>query len=447
MGNIINLKKMMPAAMFAAGLLVSMNSASAQQAEQEPLALLQLDVDGNGSLETVELYGGQMTRGSSYRNDFLLLLKGSDSELLTAYVPSINGGYDCSLEKARFTGRGEQLILSVGQGGDDGSIEYRIIDFADPKAVKEIFTGSDNAGVAATAEFVPDFRSKIAFADGSTNYELLPKEKEFYEQRGLYDVDGTLLKGYRRPYVGKIHSLVAVDMEQDGILELLSLQNISGLNREDLLGKLAGVWSYDGSSGWKLKSKTFYSGGKNKDDKFHRSYNEKNWRILPRQAVHDSSSVTYPVFTAIAAPEVQNKLNGDFAIIAGPYLQNLATGGCELDYTLTFVSEKFISMVFFGVLDEGEKEIFAKIPLNIDVQTGAQLALGDVLNLRDADLLPVLRLLTKKDKVDFSKGIPESWYYNGTNFVFCQRSETGEWLEATVAASDLKKFLLKPELF
>ena len=52
MGNIINLKKMMSAAMFAAGLLVSMNSASAQQDEQEPLALLQLDVDGNGSLET-----------------------------------------------------------------------------------------------------------------------------------------------------------------------------------------------------------------------------------------------------------------------------------------------------------------------------------------------------------------------------------------------------------
>ncbi len=33
MGNIINLKKMMSAAMFAAGLLVSMNSASAQQDE------------------------------------------------------------------------------------------------------------------------------------------------------------------------------------------------------------------------------------------------------------------------------------------------------------------------------------------------------------------------------------------------------------------------------
>ena len=42
MGNIINLKKMMSAAMFAAGLLVSMNSAAAQQAEQEPLGRLRL---------------------------------------------------------------------------------------------------------------------------------------------------------------------------------------------------------------------------------------------------------------------------------------------------------------------------------------------------------------------------------------------------------------------
>lgn len=445
MGNIINWKKIMPVAMLGAGILVC-STAAAQQAEQEPLAWLQLDVDGNGSQETVELYGGEMVRGSSYRHDFLLLLKSSDAELLTAYVPSIKGGYDCILEKAGFTGRGEQLILSVGQGGAEGSTEYRIIDFADPKTVKEIFTASDNAGVAAAVEFLPDFRSKIAFADGSTNYELLPGPKEFYEQRGLYAADGTLLKGYRRPEVRKINSLVAVDVEQDGTLELLSLQNVSGLNKEDLLGRLAGVWSYSAGSGWELKSKTFYSGGKNKDDKFHRSYNEKNWRILPRQAVHDSSSVTYPVFAA-SAPEVQNKVNGYFTIVASPYLQNLGAGGCELDYTLTFVGAKFVSMVFFGVLDEAEKEIFAKIPFNIDAQTGEQLELGAVLNLHDADLLPVLRLLTKKDKVDFSKGIPKSWYYNGTNFVFCQRSESGEWLEATAAASDLKKFLLRPELF
>ena len=191
MGNIINWQKLIPAVMLAAGVLVSVNAAAAPQSEQEPLAQLQLDVDGDGTQETVELYGGQLARGSSYRHDFLLLLKSSDSELLTAYVPSIKGGYDCNLEKAGFTGRGEQLLLSVGQGGADGSTEYRIIDFADPKAVKEIFTGSDNAGIAVTTEFLPDFRSKITFADGNASYELLPEKKEFYEQRGLYAADGT----------------------------------------------------------------------------------------------------------------------------------------------------------------------------------------------------------------------------------------------------------------
>ena len=70
-------------------------------------------MEGEWRLVPVELYGGQMTRGSSYRHDFLLLLKGSDSELLTAYVPSINGGYDFSLEKAGVTGRGEQDRKSV----------------------------------------------------------------------------------------------------------------------------------------------------------------------------------------------------------------------------------------------------------------------------------------------------------------------------------------------
>lgn len=153
------------------------------------------------------------------------------------------------------------------------------------------------------------------------------------------------------------------------------------------------------------------------------------------------------MFLATNEPELQNKVNKYFATLAAPYLQQLGHGGCELDYTLTFVGDNFISMVFFGVMDEDNKEIFAKLPFNINVQTGEQLAIGDVLNLKDPDLLPVLRLLTKKEQVDFSNGVPTSWYYNGTNIVFCQRNQEGEWLEAVAVVMDLKKFLLKPELF
>ena len=48
MGNIINLQKLTGAVLLAAGVLTGLNTASAQQPEQEPLAALQLDVDGNG---------------------------------------------------------------------------------------------------------------------------------------------------------------------------------------------------------------------------------------------------------------------------------------------------------------------------------------------------------------------------------------------------------------
>lgn len=132
------------------------------------------------------------------------------------------------------------MLLAVGQGSDEGSTEYRVIDFADVKAVREIFSGSDNLGVAAVAEYLPDFRTKLIFADGTSSEEYLPGEKVFYEKRGLYDEDGNLLKGYRRPSVSKISSLMPADLDRDGRMELLSLQSVKGLGSDDLLGKLAG---------------------------------------------------------------------------------------------------------------------------------------------------------------------------------------------------------------
>lgn len=446
MVRLINLKTAICSYILAAGLLTSVTAVASQQKEQDRLAALQLDINGNGKKETVELYGKKLTDSSEYKSDLLLLLKDDNGDILTAYVPSIKGGYACILEKASFVGKGEQLILSARQGGDDNNTEYRIIDFSDIKAVKEIFTDSNNVGVSAQVDFLPNFRTEMIFSDGKSNIEMLPGEKSFYEERGLYAADGTLLKNHIKPHVTKINSLMPVDLNQDGTLELLTLQSVTGLNNDDLLGKLTGVWEYSEEMSWQLQSKTFYSGGKSKDDKFHRSYNSKKWSVFPRQVVYDGNNVTYPLFITKEEAEVQDKINDNFATVASPYLQNLSTGD-ELDYTLTFVGDKFISLVFFGVMNVGENEVFAKMPFNIDVQTGKALEIGEILNTRDDDLLSVLRILTQKDKVDFSNGLPQSWYYNGTNFVFCQRDSEGNWLEAVAAAVDLKKFLLRPELF
>ena len=64
------------------------------------------------------------------------------------------------------------------------------------------------------------------------------------------------------------------------------------------------------------------------------------------------------------------------------------------------------------------------------------MALGDVLNLRDADLLPVLRLLTKKDKVDFSKVFLKAGIITGLILCFVSEVKPASgwkqrWLQAS----------------
>jgi len=99
------------------------------------------------------------------------------------------------------------------------------------------------------------------------------------------------------------------------------------------------------------------------------------------------------------------------------------------------------------VMGEGDEEIFERLPLNIAMDTGKVLDIGDVLDTKNPDLLPVLALLGAEDKVDFSKEVPSSWYYNGKNLVFCQKMKDGTgWNEAAIPAAELDKFLLNKDL-
>lgn len=106
-----------------------------------------------------------------------------------------------------------------------------------------------------------------------------------------------------------------------------------------------------------------------------------------------------------------------------------------------------MSLMFFGVMGEGSEEIFERLPLNISLSDGKVLDISDVLDVKNPDLLPVLALLGAEDKVDFTKEVPNSWYYNGKNLVFCQKMKDGTgWNEAAIPASELEKFMLNKNL-
>ena len=71
------------------------------------------------------------------------MIKDGSGKLITAYTPSLEGGYANILQKGHFTGKGEQIIVRSLSGAAQ-EMQVRIIDAALPNAVQEIYTGSDN---------------------------------------------------------------------------------------------------------------------------------------------------------------------------------------------------------------------------------------------------------------------------------------------------------------
>lgn len=414
---------------------------AALAAEPVCLASIEADTDGNGTQETAELWGTQLTGGSNYYGDLLLMIKDNGGRLITAYTPSLEGGYANLLQKGHFTGKGEQLVLRSLSGAAQ-AMQVRIIDAALPNAVQELYTGSDNLGVKVNAAFKADFAAQFDFG-GETQSARLPHEQDYYLNYGLYDENGKLLKPYRTPQ--SVMKGVTIIKGRGGAMDKLStLQNITGIDGSDVLAKISGEWEYD--NGWQLKDREFYTQIVQNED-FRRNLLFGNGMLYRQQAVKDGSSVTYPLMAVDGQPKLQNTINGELQKIWQPYADALGTTSCELDYTAPFAGPEMMSLVFFGVMGEGETEIFERLPVNIEMDTGRVLEIGDVLDTANPDLLSVLAILGAGNNVDFSTEVPSSWYYNGKNLVFCQKMQDGSgWNEAAVPAAELSNFMLNRDL-
>ena len=460
----------------AVGALLSVSAiASCYAAEPVLLSDLQLDSNGDTKTETVELWGTKLAEKSSYYKELLLLVKDADGKIVTAYKPTLNAGYACYLQKAKLLPNGEQIVLSGFRGADSG-MDFRVIDVAKPKTVQELFSSTESMLVSGDARLIPDFAAMLFLPNGESKLVDI-KDTAPYIARGIYDEQGSLLKAKRNPEL-TLTSVSLPDLDGDGQAELMLTQMFKGLQWEENLGTACTVWRHstakkqteqeqeqeqaadpltdgttsDGSAlthsprtlgAWRYVGGEFYADA-DAHDRFRRQIRFSNGMLYASQAIYKQSSVTYPIFTIEAKPELQKKINLLLSDVYQKYLTFLGKKECELDYTLPFAGAQMVSMIFFGVAGTGDAEQFERHPLNIDLATGAELRLADILNTKHPDLLPVIITLTAEQGVDFSKGLPQSWYYNGKNFVFCQQKQgTKIWHEAVVAAEDLQSFLIK----
>lgn len=390
---------------------------------------LQLD---KGSV-TAELWGDRLPSG--YSEDLLVLLKDERGKLVTAYAPSIKGGYYPMLEavqvkpvdKKAATAAGsesvseakqaaQQLLVSVGQGDWQAASEFRILDFAERNKVQELFSSVDSMGLVSKA-YSNEEKLYVTLKDGQQNVVNLPE--------GVSS---------NRIYYGGLYSLTAHDLDGDGQQELLGAQQL--VNGKQNVADVGAVWQLDGEKKWKQSNVTIMTTSPTpKSNTVNDGKEVATGVILPRKMVVPGGEATYPTFVSHDV-ELQNKINRLLQSECAEYLDSFYQGKADMAFKVITANEHIISLQLIS-----GKSKFKHHHVNINPSTGELIKLNQILNYKDPDLMPLLRLLCTNKNMMLEYQPPAEWYIEGKN-LFLMQNICGQDEVAGFALGNLHKFVL-----
>ena len=415
--------------LLAVGSALAMAGTSAAADTLLAKTALQLD---KGSV-TAELWGDRLPSG--YSEDLLVLLKDERGKLVTAYAPSIKGGYYPILEavqvklvdkKAAIAAGNEsvseakqaaqQLLVSVGQGDWQAASEFRILDFAERNKVQELFSSADSMGLVSKA-YSNEEKLYVTLKDGQQNVANLPE--------GVSS---------NRIYYGGLYSLTAHDLDGDGQQELLGAQQL--VNGKQNVADVGAVWQLDGEKKWKQSNVTIMTTSPTpKSNTVNDGKEVATGVILPRKMVVPGGEATYPTFVSHDV-ELQNKINRLLQSECAEYLDSFYQGKADMAFKVITANEHIISLQLIS-----GKSKFKHHHVNINPSTGELIKLNQILNYKDPDLMPLLRLLCTNKNMMLEYQPPAEWYIEGKN-IFLMQNICGQDEVAGFALGNLHKFVL-----
>lgn len=393
---------------------------------------------------TAELWGNRLPNG--YSEDLLVVLKNEQGKLVTAYAPSIKGGYhhllqavqvkplapkvaDSSkvgVDKAQLAKQNavsdkqkgaQQLLISVSQGDWQAPSEFRVLDFTEPKKVNELFSSAESMGLVSKAYINVD-KLHVTIKDGQQNTAALPQGVE-----------------PAKLYYGGLFCLTAHDVDGDGQQELLGCQQLLAGNNS--VADVGAVWQLDEANKWKYSNITIMTTTPTPKSNTVNDGQEIAYgvigTILPRKIVVPGGEATYPVFVSHKV-ELQNEVNKTLEAECQEYLSSFYQGKADMAFKIIQANEKLLSIQLIS-----GKTSFIHHYVNIDPQTGKRLRLEQILNTQDPDLLPLLRLLNNNKNIMIEQ-LPAEWYIEGKN-LFLQQRICGKDELAGFALGNLHKFI------
>ena len=394
---------------------------------------------------TAELWGDRLPSG--YSEDLLVILKDKQGKLVTAYAPSIKGGYNPILEavqvkpvaqaavagkaaqadKAEPSAKGskdrraEQLLVSVAQGDWHAPSEFRVLDFADAKKVNELFGAAESMGLVSKVHN-KEAKLQVTLKDGQQNSAAIPKGVE-----------------QGRLYYGGLYSVTAHDVDGDGQQELLGSQQL--LMGKENVADVGAVWQLNSENKWQHSCITIMTNTPTpKSNTVNDGIEVADGVFVPRKMVVPGGEATYPVFMSQNV-ELQNKVNAVLKEECQAYLERFYEGEADMAFKIITANAKLWSLQLIS-----GKTKFNHHHVNIDPQTGAIIKLEQVLDYKNPDLMPLLRLLCTNKNMMLEYQPPAEWYIEGNN-LYLMQNICGNDEVAGFALANLHKFVLDGRWF
>ena len=406
------------------------------------------DVDGDGKEEIVMLMGNSVVDKSSYMGNLYVVSKDPVTGKVKGFVrPKDLGGYNAYLSLTDVTGNDVQnVLITAPSGGKEGVRDYRILDFSD-NSPREIFTQEENRGVTMLGTFLPDFKARLYFP--SINKEIIADvsdKKEVYEHLNVYDKDGSLKTSGVEPFIQELDSLVTLDINDDGIDDVITTQKVLGTTNGDVLGYVRAVWEYRAGT-WQQKKVAFRTELYSK-----KTYNVNlpvkgtgGYEITGETAQLNNNTVVYPRFVKIVGPQ-QWKMNSQLEKFAKNVLDEVRKGGqVELKYEVKYAGKNYASVLFKGtVVKENQSEPVLEA-YNFDLATGEDMPLNKMVR-PFGEFWQQIKNKISKENIVFGKDDIYGYYYDGNLLALLYNDGKEFDVEPKVYGTYLSKNVLQEKI-
>lgn len=231
----------------AAALADGKVTAPVVETTEQAVAERTADVNGDGVEDVVTILGTPVSETVYWENLHMTVKDGATGET-TDVALAENAGYAPQLWIGALTDEEKNdVFVSTASGGSGGYSYYSVFTFKDGAYAPIFDTESFNAENAYTVVYQDNELVAVTNVATGVRYLVSLSGREADYLSGLYNEDGTL-KTATEGEVYPLGNLYPVDIDADGVYELVAVQDVCGLYHADVLGNVLTVLEWNGEA-------------------------------------------------------------------------------------------------------------------------------------------------------------------------------------------------------